>query len=134
MAASPRLRRSDAIGIAPSCSSLTGAASGVVVLVHGLTDSPYSMRSLAELYRQHGFIAIVPRMPGHGTVPAGLTREGRKEWKAAVEMAMAEARRRAGGRLPVHLVGYSNGGALAIAARDATDRTRRLPATSTVSC
>ena len=91
-----------------------GAASGVVVLVHGLTDSPYSMRSLAELYRQHGLVAIVPRMPGHGTVPAGLTREGRNEWEAAVDMAMAEARRRSGVCLPVHLVGYSNGAALAM--------------------
>jgi alpha-beta hydrolase superfamily lysophospholipase len=92
----------------------TQAASGVVVLLHGLTDSPYSVRGLAELYRQHGFIAIAPRMPGHGTVPAGLTREGHEEWEAATEMAMTEAARRAGGRLPIHLVGYSNGGALAV--------------------
>ncbi|MEO8160235.1 MAG: alpha/beta fold hydrolase [Arenimonas sp.] len=91
-----------------------GAATGVVVLVHGLTDSPYSVRNLAQLYRQHGFIAIAPRMPGHGTVPAGLTREGREEWLATVDMAMTEAGRRASGRLPVHLVGYSNGAALAM--------------------
>ncbi|WP_457096314.1 alpha/beta hydrolase [Lysobacter sp. P5_B9] len=92
----------------------TGAVRGVAVLLHGLTDSPYSMRSLAELYRQQGFVALAPRMPGHGTVPAGLTHEGRKQWEATVEMAMAEARRRAGGHVPVHLVGYSNGGALAL--------------------
>ncbi len=91
-----------------------GQAQGVVVLLHGLTDSPYSMRSLAELYRAHGFIALVPRMPGHGTVPGGLTHEGRKEWNAAVTMAMAEAHRLAGGKRPVHLVGYSNGAALAL--------------------
>jgi alpha-beta hydrolase superfamily lysophospholipase len=91
-----------------------GTAHGVVVLVHGLTDSPYSMRSVAELYRRHGFIAIAPRMPGHGTVPAGLTKAGRKEWHATLEMTMAEARRRSAGRLPVHLVGYSNGAALAM--------------------
>ncbi|MFC3550731.1 alpha/beta hydrolase [Lysobacter cavernae] len=91
-----------------------GAALGVAVLLHGLTDAPYSMRSLAELYRQRGFIAIVPRLPGHGTVPAALTQQGRKEWYAAVEMAMAAARARAGGGLPVHLVGYSNGAALAL--------------------
>ncbi|BCT92055.1 membrane protein [Lysobacter caseinilyticus] len=91
-----------------------GPVRGVVVLLHGLSDSPYSMRSLAELYRRQGFVAFAPRMPGHGTVPAGLTHEGRDEWNAAVDMAMAEARRRAGGRVPVHLVGYSNGGALAL--------------------
>jgi alpha-beta hydrolase superfamily lysophospholipase len=89
-------------------------ARGVVVLLHGLSDSPYSMRSLALLYQRNGFIALVPRMPGHGTVPAGLTREGHAEWEAAVTMAMAEAHRRAGARLPIHLVGYSNGGALAL--------------------
>ncbi|WP_342316720.1 alpha/beta fold hydrolase [Lysobacter sp. FW306-1B-D06B] len=91
-----------------------GAPRGVAVLLHGLTDSPYSMLSLAELYREHGFVALVPRMPGHGTVPAGLTRQGRKEWYAAVDMAMGEAQRRTAGKLPVHLVGYSNGGALAL--------------------
>jgi alpha-beta hydrolase superfamily lysophospholipase len=77
--------------------------------------------------------AIVPRMPGHGTVPAGLTREGRKEWEAAVDMAMAEARRRSADCLQVHLVGYSNGAALAM-----LHVMRRiesgLPPMSTVSC
>ena len=91
-----------------------GAPRGVAVLLHGLTDSPYSMRSLAQLYQAHGYVALVPRMPGHGTVPGGLTREGRKEWNAAVTMAVAEAHRRAGASLPVHLVGYSNGAALAL--------------------
>lgn len=91
-----------------------GTVAGIAVMLHGLTDSPYSMRSMAELYRRHGFVAIVPRMPGHGTVPAGLTSEGRKQWNATVDMAMGEARRRAQGRLPVHLVGYSNGAALAL--------------------
>ncbi|MCC8362430.1 alpha/beta fold hydrolase [Lysobacter sp. A6] len=91
-----------------------GEVRGVAVMLHGLTDAPYSMRSLADVYRRHGYVAIVPRMPGHGTVPAGLTREGRKEWEAATEMAMREAARRAQGRVPVHLVGYSNGGALAV--------------------
>lgn len=91
-----------------------GKARGVAVMLHGLTDSPYSMRSLAELYRARGFVVLVPRMPGHGTVPAGLTREGRDEWNAVVDMAMREAQRRAGSDLPIHLVGYSNGAALAL--------------------
>ena len=91
-----------------------GKPRGVAVMLHGLTDSPYSMRSLAQLYRAHGYIALVPRLPGHGTVPAGLTREGRAEWNAVVDMAMREAQRRAGQDLPIHLVGYSNGAALAL--------------------
>jgi len=91
-----------------------GKARGVAVMLHGLTDSPYSMRSLAQRYSEHGYIALVPRLPGHGTVPAGLTRAGREEWNAVVDMTMREARRRAGTELPIHLVGYSNGAALAL--------------------
>jgi len=93
---------------------LAGAPRGVVVLVHGLTDSPYSMLPLARLYHAAGYVALVPRMPGHGTVPGALARTGRSQWQAAVAMAMTEARQRAQGRVPVHLVGYSNGAALAL--------------------
>src|SRR5690606_11207876 len=41
-----------------------GAPRGTAVLVHGLTDAPFSMRHLARLYRDAGFVAVVPRMPG----------------------------------------------------------------------
>jgi alpha-beta hydrolase superfamily lysophospholipase len=92
----------------------TAAPRGVAVLVHGLTDAPYSMLRLATMYNAAGFVAIVPRMPGHGTVPGALVRADKSQWQAAVAMAMAEAGRRAGGRVPVHLVGYSNGAALAL--------------------
>jgi alpha-beta hydrolase superfamily lysophospholipase len=91
-----------------------GTPRGVVVLVHGLTDSPYSMLEIARFYQAAGWVALVPRMPGHGTVPGALARVDRSQWQAAVAMAMTEARERAQGRLPVHLVGYSNGAALAL--------------------
>ena len=91
-----------------------GPPRGVVVLVHGLTDAPYSMLRLATLYHAAGYVALVPRMPGHGTVPGALVRADRSQWQATVAVAMAEATRRAGGRVPVHLVGYSNGAALAL--------------------
>lgn len=46
-----------------------GKPVGAVVLLHGLTDSPYSQRHIARFYRDHGFVAIVPRLPAaHGTV------------------------------------------------------------------
>jgi alpha-beta hydrolase superfamily lysophospholipase len=86
---------------------------GAVVLVHGLTDTPFSMRHLAQFYAEAGFLAIAPRMPGHGTVPAGLTDATWPDWAAATRLAVREARRRAPG-LPLHLVGYSNGGALVL--------------------
>ena len=50
-----------------------GPPRGAVVLLHGLTDSPYSLRHIARRYRALGFVAIAIRLPGHGTVPAALT-------------------------------------------------------------
>lgn len=91
-----------------------GAPRGAVVLLHGLTDAPYSMRQEARLYRDRGFVAVVPRLPGHGTVPAGLSEVHWEDWAAATRLAVREAMRRAGAGRPLHLVGYSNGGALAL--------------------
>ncbi len=75
-----------------------GAPSGAVVLVHGLTDSPYSLRHVAELYRDLGFVAIAPRMPGHGTTPGGLEAAVWPEWMAATRLAVREATSRGSGR------------------------------------
>ena len=91
-----------------------GTPIGAVVLLHGLTDSPYSQRHIAESYRDHGFVAIVIRLPGHGTVPAGLTDVEWEDWLAATRLAVREARRRIAPTAPLHLVGFSNGGALAV--------------------
>ncbi|QRG06380.1 alpha/beta fold hydrolase [Xanthobacter dioxanivorans] len=99
-----------------------GEAAGAAVFLHGLTDSPYSHRHLARLYADHGFISIVLRLPGHGTVPGALTQADYEDWIAATRLAMREALRRAGPGRPVHIIGYSNGGALALMhALDALD-------------
>lgn len=90
-----------------------GTPRGAVVLLHGLTDSPYSLRHVAEIYRARGFVAVTIRMPGHGTVPAGLTRVEWQDWMAAARLAVRHARELAKDG-PLHLVGYSNGGALAL--------------------
>jgi alpha-beta hydrolase superfamily lysophospholipase len=95
---------------------------GAVVLLHGLTDSPYSLRHIARRYRDEGFIAVAIRMPAHGTVPAALTDVEWEDWDAATRLAVREARRRAGPSKPLHIVGFSNGGALAMKyALDAID-------------
>ncbi|MCG3098929.1 alpha/beta hydrolase [Enterobacter sp. DRP3] len=91
-----------------------GKPRGAVVLLHGLTDSPYSVRHLALHYQQHGFVAVVPRLPGHGTAPGALTDVDWEMWLAATRLAVREATRLAGESAPLHLVGYSNGGALAM--------------------
>ncbi|HEY0207831.1 alpha/beta hydrolase [Acerihabitans sp.] len=98
-----------------------GTPKGAVVLLHGLTDTPYSLRHIAESYRQQGFVAIGIRMPAHGTVPAALTDVKWEDWMAATRLAVRQARL-LGGDVPLHLVGFSNGGALAMKyALDALD-------------
>lgn len=91
-----------------------GAPAGAAVLLHGMTDSPYSLRHVARRYRDRGFVAVAVRLPGHGTVPAGLASATWEDWLATTRLAVREARRLAGADRPLHLVGYSNGGALAL--------------------
>ncbi len=91
-----------------------GTPVGAVVLLHGLTDAPYSQRHIAQVYRDHGFVAIVIRLPAHGTVPAALTDVEWEDWLAATRLAVREAKRRTSPTAPLQIVGFSNGGALAL--------------------
>lgn len=103
-----------------------GTPKGAVVLLHGLTDTPYSLRHIAESYRRQGFVAIGIRMPAHGTVPGALTDVKWEDWMAATRLAVRQARL-LGGNVPLHLVGFSNGGALAMKyALDALDKNAQL--------
>ena len=92
----------------------SGAPVGGALLVHGLTDTPYSMRSIGEDLRSRGYHVVALRVPGHGTVPAGLTDVTWEDWVAAVRVAARDLRSRIGADKPLVLVGYSNGGALVL--------------------
>ena len=99
-----------------------GEPAGAVVFLHGLTDSPYSLRHIARLYRARGFLSVAIWLPAHGTVPGALTDVEWEDWMAATRLAVREARRRVGPGKPLQFVGFSNGGALALKyALDALD-------------
>lgn len=99
-----------------------GKPKGAVVLLHGLTDGPYSLHNIAENYQQHGYVAIGIRLPAHGTVPGALTDVEWQDWLAAARLAVREAKVLTQKNLPLHIVGFSNGGALALKyALDALD-------------
>jgi alpha-beta hydrolase superfamily lysophospholipase len=108
------------------------APRGGALLVHGLTDSPYSMRAIAERLQAEGFYVLALRMPGHGTVPGALTEAVAEDWMAAVRMGARHVRRAIGPDRPLALIGYSNGGALVLryALEAAVDS--RLPAPSRI--
>jgi alpha-beta hydrolase superfamily lysophospholipase len=87
---------------------------GGVLLVHGLSDSPYSLRTLGETLHGRGYTVIGLRVPGHGTCPRALADIAWEDWAAAVRVAMRGLRQRVPNDLPCLMVGYSNGGALCV--------------------
>jgi len=85
---------------------------GGALLMHGLTDSPYSLRRIGEILHAKGFYVLGLRLPGHGTVPAALTDVHWKDWVAASRIGARHVRKRIGEDRPFVIAGYSNGGAL----------------------
>ena len=61
-----------------------------VLLVHGFTGSPASMRPWAEYLNQKGYTVRVPLLPGHGTQPEDLNEFKWEQWPAKVEDEIAE--------------------------------------------
>ncbi len=85
----------------------------IVVLFHGLSDSPFSVRSVAEHLNEKGFTVVAPLTPGHGKLNAASDMRDpilRERWYAHVDNIM---------RLVIpyaektYIGGFSTGGTLA---------------------
>ncbi|WP_419194324.1 alpha/beta hydrolase [Novipirellula herctigrandis] len=87
---------------------------GGVLLIHGLSDSPYSLRTLGQRLHAEGYTVVWLRVPGHGTSPSALAKVVWQDWTAAVQVAMQGLRAELPKECPLILGGYSNGGALSI--------------------
>jgi len=87
---------------------------GGALLLHGLTDSPYSVRRTAELLHSQGYQVVALRLPGHGTAPSALNYVKVKDWRAAVRIAYNHLLTTVDSDSPILVAGYSNGGALAL--------------------
>jgi alpha-beta hydrolase superfamily lysophospholipase len=87
---------------------------GAALLLHGLSDSPYLMRGLAEYLHDRGWYVVVLRLPGHGTAPSGLLEVKWQDWAAAVRLAARDLVANVGNDKPLVLGGFSTGGALAV--------------------
>ncbi len=91
----------------------TERPSAGVLMIHGMSDSPYVLRALAERIHAGGAAVVGLRVPGHGTAPSGLIRVRYEDMAAAVKLAVQRLRDETRER-PIYIVGFSNGGALAV--------------------
>lgn len=82
-----------------------------VLLCHGFTGSPQSMRPWGEYLAAAGLTVSCPRLPGHGTSWQEMNRTGWPDWYGEQERALRELRDRCD---PVFVMGLSMGGTLAL--------------------
>ncbi len=54
-----------------------------ILMVHGLTDSPFMMRDIAGFFQQQGFLVLAMQLPGHGTRPGDLLEIRWQDWVEA---------------------------------------------------
>lgn len=90
--------------------SASGGPGGVLV-VHGFTGNPQSMRGLAEAFAGAGFAVELPLLPGHGTTVEEMAQTGWSDWSAKVEEVYTDL---AGRCAKVVVAGLSMGGTLAV--------------------
>ncbi|MGD8662828.1 MAG: alpha/beta fold hydrolase, partial [Desulfobacterales bacterium] len=89
---------------------------GGVLLVHGLTDSPYHLKAIGEIFVKNGFYVIGLRLPGHGTVPGGLLNVTWEDWYSAVKFGARMVLEKIENRRDTkfYVGGFSTGGALTL--------------------
>jgi carboxylesterase len=90
--------------------SASGGPVGVL-LCHGFTGSPGSLRPWAEYLAGQGLTVSLPRLPGHGTTVRDMATTGWHDWYGALDAALSEL----AGQCPqVVLCGLSMGACLAL--------------------
>ncbi|WDE05120.1 alpha/beta fold hydrolase [Thalassomonas viridans] len=80
-----------------------------ILLIHGLTDSPFMFHDLAHFYYQQGFTVRTLLLPGHGTAASDLLDVELGQWQQAADYGIS---RMLTDFDQVYLGGFSTGGAL----------------------
>lgn len=87
-----------------------GGSTGVL-LCHGFTGSPQSVRPWGEFLAEAGLTVSLPRLPGHGTTWQEMARTRWEDWYAEVDRAFDELRAATD---EIFVMGLSMGGCLAL--------------------
>lgn len=83
-----------------------------ILLLHGMSDSPYAMQHFAKHYKETAHVLGL-RLPGHGTLPSGLVDVTWQDMAAAVSIATKHLKLVMQNK-PLYVVGFSTGAALAL--------------------
>jgi len=75
-----------------------------VLLLHGMSDSPYSLRHIGERLNAAGAYVLGLRLPGHGTAPSGLTEISWQDMVASVDLATRHLAQQNGNK-PIYIMG-----------------------------
>jgi carboxylesterase len=101
-----------AVPLMPGAEPMRHEGSGVgVLLCHGFTGSPQSLRPWAQYLAGQGLTVSLPLLPGHGTRWEDLQLTGWQDWYATVDRELRVLRQRCD---HVFVAGLSMGGALAL--------------------
>jgi carboxylesterase len=90
---------------------LTGGRRVGVLLSHGFTGSPASIKPWAHHLAEHGYAVEVPQLPGHGTTWQEMNKTVWSDWYAEVERVFEKL---AAENDAVVVAGLSMGGTLAL--------------------
>ncbi|GAB3891463.1 alpha/beta hydrolase [Microbispora bryophytorum] len=82
-----------------------------VLLCHGFTGSPQSLRPWGEHLAEAGMTVSLPRLPGHGTTWQEMSRTRWEDWYAELDKAFADLRGRCA---EAFVMGLSLGGCMAL--------------------
>lgn len=103
----------------PAACALSSAGAGVgFLLIHGLTDSPYLLRSIARSLTERYPCALARGLllPGHGTLPGDSLNMQHEDWLAVTRFGVESFR---GQVDSLFLVGFSTGTSLSLRHADA---------------
>lgn len=108
-----RMRAPFELSPASNCDQESSEEKLGILMAHGLSDSPYLLRPIANNLAFRFPCALIRGLllPGHGTVPGDLLNSSRTQWRATFDFGVESF---AGAVDRLIVLGYSNGATLSL--------------------
>ena len=88
-----------------------------IILVHGFTGTPASMRPWAHYLNERGYTVSVPLMPGHGTTWHDLNKVTWEQWPARLQSDIDQMKKKCA-KIFICALSMGGGNSLYVAARN----------------